>query len=143
MCHRSNVGSQACSSVALVGVISRLSWHILTASAISTLLPWKNLSQRGSIEQVPVLWGNAWKRRPITERAAVLFLVLRSREDRNGRFLMFFNQTGIRAVATRWCGHQSNHITIPLTGRGASPRRCAGHQRRGSAAGGHGLRGAG
>jgi hypothetical protein len=44
---------------------------------------------------------------------------------------MFFNQTGIRAVATRRCGHQSNHITIPLTGRGASPRRCAGHRYRG------------
>jgi hypothetical protein len=56
---------------------------------------------------------------------------------------MFFNQTSIRAVATRRCGHQSNHITITLTGRGASPRRCAGHQRWGSAAHGHGLRGAG
>jgi hypothetical protein len=56
---------------------------------------------------------------------------------------MFFNQTGIRAVATRRCGHQSNHITITLTGRGASPRRCAGHQCWGSAARGQRLMGAG
>jgi len=143
MCRRSNAGSQACSSVVLVGVITRLPKHEYTGYATSALLPWKNHSQRGSIEQVPALWGNAWKRWQITERAAVLFLVLRSRENRNGRFLMLFNQTSIRAVATRRCGHQSNHITITLTGRGASPRRCAGHRHRGSAARGHGFGGAG
>jgi hypothetical protein len=143
VCCRSSVGSQACGPVVLVGVISQLPGHVVTASAISTLLPWKNHSQRGSIEQVLALWGNTWIRRQITERAAVLFLVLRSQENRNGRFLILFNQTGIRAVATRRCGHKSNHITIPLTGRGASPRRCAGHQRWGSATRAHGFRGAG
>ena len=143
VCHRSSASSQARGPVVLVGLISRLPKHESTGYATSALLPWKNHSQRGSIEQVPVLWGNAWRRRQITERAAVLFLVLHSWENRNGRFLMFFNPTGIRAIATRRCGHQSNHITITLTGRGASPRRCAGHRHRGSAARGHGLRGAG
>ena len=90
MCRRSSVGSEADGLVVLVGVITRLPKREYTGYATSALLSWKNHSQRGSIEQVPALWGNAWKRWQITERAAVLFLVLHSRrKQKPGGFSSF------------------------------------------------------